>query len=695
MKKLFYFLSLMLLFSLSSYSQDPVNLTFTSTFASQSVHPEYITVSNLIHGGDTTLYWPDTVLTIIPVGSSALPVKESSFRLFQNVPNPVTGSSETTFKVYIPHEGYLQISVTDVTGRTVASLNMPQNTGYSTFRLTTGKSRIYIVNAIFEGLHQSIKIVSASNNHSSSCSLKYLGTETVNQSLKSTETRSNFVYYTGDSLSMTAKYLQFESTIIDIPLENEVYFYDFSEILSGADSKDWKLLRDASSGRYPLQVGPADGSTIWWALGYSEAMWVRLCMFNDVWTFTSDGDMLYRTQDDYWAEGGIFHPDLEYACHSTDSMYGPGNEDFSAWGDGDHLYSISEENVTVNGLGAFIGFLRTGTDAQVTVPQEQIIYSLSKLSESTTDTLIVQCNYITADNIPAYWRYVLVHYDNPQDEPPMPYENPPMASFDIIQEGMTVFVENTTPQFVETVLWDFGDGQYSNQHNAVHTYAAPGKYIITLTVSNSLGSSTVNRIVIASEVSITNELLIGNSWKVSIGEETVFVGPALGSSTWWSVPPAEMLPGQPWSCLANDEFIFSEGGNYEYLTNGDARNDGYMGYNTIGCITDTELLASGNGAAFQSATHTYELFPGYNPHIIFTNGSPTTAAFIGYYKGYYGGENSFPEDLPNGGITTNRYEVLGYYDDGVKEYLLISVDLNGTAPKGPAWSYILERNIVK
>lgn len=690
MKKQFYISTILSLLVIQSYAQDPVNITFTSKFLSQSVHPEYITIANLTNGGDTTLFWPDTVLTMIPVSASGMTVAASEFKLFQNVPNPVFEGSGTSFKVFLPHKGTLQVKVTDVEGRTAASLSMSLDNGYSTFRLNPGKSKVYIVSAIFEGQIQSIKVVTASSGTNGNSKLQYLGTQSNGPVLKSTKGRSNFVYYTGDLLSITAKYLQFTITIIDVLSEDQLYNFKFSDILSGDDTKTWRLIRDVTTGRYPLQVGPADESNIWWALGLNEPLWVRICMFNDEWTFTSGGEMLFHTLGDFWAENGIFHPDIANTCQPSSNMYGPFNEDFSAWDDGVHLYSVSEDNVTVNGLGAYIGFIRTGTNMQVTVPQEQIIYSLEKLSDAATDTLILRCNYMAGET-PAYWKYVLVHYDNPEDEPPMPVEQIPVPDFDLTSDGMTVYLTNTS-LYANYFVWNFGDGQTSAETSPVHTYAVPGKYLITLTASNQMATAEASRYFLASEIVISNELLMGSSWKVSIDEQTIFVGPKLGSPDWWSVPLAEMLPGGSWSCLVNDEFEFSEGGNYEYRTNGDVRNDGYMGYPT-GCMSDAELLAfSGYGSAFQSAVHSYNLYTGANPYIIFTNGSENTAAFIGFYKGYYGGENMDQYSPPNGGSSTNRYEVLGYADDGVKEYLLISVDLNGSQPGGAAWSYILERD---
>lgn len=43
---------------------------------------------------------------------------------------------------------------------------------------------------------------------------------------------------------------------------------------------------------------------------------------------------------------------------------------------------------------------------------------------------------------------------------------------------------------ITTYRWDFGDGSRSTQTNPAHTYAEPGTYGVSLTVSNSVGEST-------------------------------------------------------------------------------------------------------------------------------------------------------------------------------------------------------------
>lgn len=44
-------------------------------------------------------------------------------------------------------------------------------------------------------------------------------------------------------------------------------------------------------------------------------------------------------------------------------------------------------------------------------------------------------------------------------------------------------------------MWDFGDGQTSNEENPTHTFTNPGSKAVTLVVSNASGSSSVSKVV--------------------------------------------------------------------------------------------------------------------------------------------------------------------------------------------------------
>ncbi|MBL7906002.1 MAG: PKD domain-containing protein [Bacteroidales bacterium] len=468
--------------------------------------------------------------------------------------------------------------------------------------------------------------------------------------------------------------------------------------LVGSTEKTWKLIRDVSTGRYPLEVGPASHAAIWWAMGLNnDELAGRPCVLNDEWVFKRGGTVVYDDKGDYWAEGGVFNP--SNVCTSSDHMVGLLGQDLSAWSSGTHRFELTsgtEPKLTLIGEGAFLGLCKVATDAEVTVPQSSVTYNIIKLTDGAVDTLIVQTSYTTggSEPQPAYWRFVLVHYDNPADEPPIPGPAPELAyTFEL--NGLTLTTTNTTFN-ATSYLWDFGDGQTSTDPAPVHTYADGGAYIITLTATNENGSVSASKLAFASVDVLTDAILQGDPWRVRADNFSIFCGPALGSTGWYVVPKANldgsMSGSDDWSCLPDDEFTFGPGNTFTYNTNGSARNDGYFG-SPNGCISDEQIANSGNGAAFGSATHTYTFTPAngtQRARINLLNGA-TGAAFIGFYKGYYGGENTDKNVPANGGNSSNRYEVMGYANDGNTEYLFLSVDYSVLHNGSQGWSVILVR----
>lgn len=484
---------------------------------------------------------------------------------------------------------------------------------------------------------------------------------------------------------------------------NQVVFTTFSDLnrLAGVSTKTWKLLRSTATGRYPLEVGPEDHSSIWWAAGLNNnELAIRPCMFNDEWTFALDSSLTFDTKGDYWAEGGIFNQ--AYVCASTSNpMIGINGDDLSAWGNGNHTFVLaagSAPTLKAVGKGAYIGFYKLGNGTETLVPLDSVTYNIVKLTDGAVDTLVIEGFYKWDPLQPGgYWRFVLMHYDDPSQEPPIP-GNLPIAGFTYSLYNLTVNFFNTSTDG-ESFLWDFGDGATSTEMNPFHTYASQGSYNVTLTATNSSGANTISSIVfIGIDLStLTNAMLQGTPWRVMVEDKTVFVGSGMGMSNWWSVPKDFFtgggLGGDDWSCMPDDEFTFSAGGGFSYQTNGSARNDGYMGAPN-GCWSDAMISASGNGATFGScATHTYTFAPATplsRPIITLVNGSGF-AAFIGFYKGYYGGENTNNANLPNGGFATNKYEIMGYANSGTKEYLFVTVDISSAHDGSVAWSAILER----
>lgn len=464
--------------------------------------------------------------------------------------------------------------------------------------------------------------------------------------------------------------------------------------LVGDASKKWKLLRVVNANRWPLEVGPIAKDQVWWGLGRdNDDIAGRPCIMNDEWIFGRDMSMQYKTNGDFWAEGGVFEPANLCAASTPANMTGPGGTDLSAFGDGTHTFVLTngtKPTLEVKGLGAFIGLPKIGTDSEVSVPQQSVVFDIIKLHDGAVDTLILESDYKwdpanVTDN--AYWKITLVSYDDPNDEPAV-------AGFKAEVAGKTATFTNTSFEGT-SYFWNFGDGATSTETSPSHTYAAGGIYTVTLTVTKGNATTSAEKQITVSG-DMTAADLIGGAWKVRNAANSIFVGPGLGDPSWWQVPAnfldGSSTGGDDWSCMTNDEFIFSANGVYEYKTNGDARNDGYMG-SPNGCWSDAQVAASGNGAAFGSAVHSFTFTPASGsdrPVITLTNGA-TGAAFIGFYKGYYGGENSNAANAPNGGATTNRYEVISYVNAGGLETLTISVDISGAHDGSAAWSVVLVR----
>ena len=466
--------------------------------------------------------------------------------------------------------------------------------------------------------------------------------------------------------------------------------------LAGTDNKVWKLLRIGGNGRYPLEVGPFDRTAIWWAMGLNnDEIANRPCSMNDEFTFYRDGRYKFDDKGDFWVEGNLFaKPDNVCATSNAANMKSPTGDDLSKWASGTHKFSIANNKLTVTGLGAFVGLSKLGTDVENKTPQPSVTYSIIKLTDGATDTMVLEGNYKfnAADaNYGGYWKMVLVHYDDPSKEPAIPLPAP-KAGFTYTNTGAAFTFTNTSTN-ATNYAWDFGDGSTATTKDATHTFANEGFYTVTMVASNNNGTATATTEVFFTSAVLTDALLQGNPWKVRAADNSVIVGPGLFDGSWYKVSKKSLdgsaTGADDWSCMTDDQFTFKAGGAYDYKTNGTLRNDGYMG-SPNGCVAESSL--TGNAAAFGSNVHSYSFTPaagGKNAMITLTNGAKG-AAFLGFYKGYFGGENTDGTKAPNGGVATNSYHAK-YAKGKTKEYLFVSVDVSAKKDGSSAWSIVLER----
>ena len=153
-----------------------------------------------------------------------------------------------------------------------------------------------------------------------------------------------------------------EDCIIVDPLEAQ-------RALIGDNGKVWQLIADVSTGVYPYMIVPAARDDIWWAFGGQhdwDDLCVRECVFDDTWTFNTDGTFTFENNDNFWADGGIW-PDELVGCFDAavpaNWIGKDGVTDLSGWDSGTHsfVYDPLAETITTNSLGGFIGLAKAGT----------------------------------------------------------------------------------------------------------------------------------------------------------------------------------------------------------------------------------------------------------------------------------------------------------------------------------------------
>ena len=172
-----------------------------------------------------------------------------------------------------------------------------------------------------------------------------------------------------------------------------------AEFLTDCTDRTWKLAPQAGS----LWVGPPDASTTWWAIGGTAAT-DRPCAYDDEWTFNSDGDMIYDTQGDIWAE--TYMGVATDGCQPESVLTGPK----AAWASGTHGFEIipgggpnGEDQIKVNGMGGFIGLPKAANAGEVSSPVASITYDiLSMTDDGTARYMEIQC-----DCTSLLWRFTL------------------------------------------------------------------------------------------------------------------------------------------------------------------------------------------------------------------------------------------------------------------------------------------------
>ena len=226
MKKVF-LSSIFIVGVLGLYGQN-LTLTFTALDSTAYVRLDSVMIINRSQGGTTTIYWPDTTVsmeitpgdlllligysTLYPVGVQQFEQDRRQFQLFQNYPNPVMDQS--FFSLCIPEKGMVNIMVTDIQGRIILTSDWQLDQGNHSFRFIPGEGNIFFLTASWEGISRSIKILTTEQHRGQRCMLHYEASTGGEPGLKASPQAGSFI--------------SMESGILDAPETDKTYIFQFA-----------------------------------------------------------------------------------------------------------------------------------------------------------------------------------------------------------------------------------------------------------------------------------------------------------------------------------------------------------------------------------------------------------------------------------------------------------------------------------
>ncbi len=145
--------------------------------------------------------------------------------------------------------------------------------------------------------------------------------------------------------------------------------------LSSAEGKVWKL-----DGEGSYYVGPSQGSSEWWGGIDAAGVIERACQLDDEFIFYDDGTMEFATQGQVWVEDFLGGSN---ECIDEGDLIAP----FGVYASGIHAFTASDTEITVEGLGAYIGFNKGFNGGELPgdasgTPASSITYEVYEFSDN-------------------------------------------------------------------------------------------------------------------------------------------------------------------------------------------------------------------------------------------------------------------------------------------------------------------------
>jgi len=248
-------------FNAINLNAQEISFTFTANHTCKYAALDSILIENLTQGGDTTLYYPDTVLTLVLTGIDQFLTGSNNFYVSQNYPNPF--ETKTKIDIFLPECDDITIDVYDLLGRKVVNYEGSHESGMQHFTFFGGNSKNYILTVSSKKYLQYIQMIQFGEVSSGLPYLEYNGSTTMNSiKIKQKSLQSLFPYNLGDQLKFTGYVSGDYISITDNPTTSQEYIFDINHMVpttptAGTHITDedqiewhWNTVADADGYKY-------------------------------------------------------------------------------------------------------------------------------------------------------------------------------------------------------------------------------------------------------------------------------------------------------------------------------------------------------------------------------------------------------------------------------------------------------------
>jgi uncharacterized protein (TIGR02145 family) len=243
--KRFLLLFAVLIIALSIKGQQ-ISFSFTATRACEYIPLDSVVIENLTLGGDTTLYWNDTVLTFIFSSISDEIVADSKFHVSQNYPNPF--DTKTNIDVFANKKDTYIFNIYDLTGKNILQYSKCLEPGKHTFKITLSDASFYLLSIVSKENVCRMEMIQTGQSFSIP-EISYNGFEEYKvlqfqNSSNQKSSKSNFLYSIGNHLRFKCFS---EGQNIDITDDSEfskdyIFYFDIDDCSPGIENCGEELL---------------------------------------------------------------------------------------------------------------------------------------------------------------------------------------------------------------------------------------------------------------------------------------------------------------------------------------------------------------------------------------------------------------------------------------------------------------------